>query len=263
MKHDVKARFSKAARSYEKHADVQQRVADRLVSLFQLDPPPTRILDVGCGTGILTSRLVDRFPDAEIVAVDISDEMIDQAQLRSFADKVEWVVSDVLKFDDRQRFDLVTSSSTIQWVLPHSELFEHLYNLISPGGRLFFSMMVTGTLTELHSLRRTLFPEKLPATELSEMSVVKRTLEQAGFSVLWRKTMREDARYEDALAFFRSLHELGITGGHLSNSGVLLNRRELTRLIAEYQKRYGLDKGEVRASYQIGYFHCSKQNPSS
>ena len=28
-------------------------------------------------------------------------------------------------------------------------------------------------------------------------------------------------------------------------------------------KRYGLDKGEVRASYQIGYFHCSKQNPSS
>ncbi len=258
VKHDVKARFSKAARSYEKHADVQQRVADRLVSLFQLDPPPTKILDVGCGTGILTARLVNRFPDAEIAAVDISEEMIDQANLRTFADDVEWIVSDILKFKSNKRFDLITSSSTIQWVLPHDELFKKLHDLLVPGGRLFFSMMVTGTLTELHSLRRTLFPEKLPATELSEMAAIKRVLEKTGFSVLWRKTMREDARYEDALAFFRSLHELGITGGHLSNSGVLLNRRELTRLIAEYQKRYGLDKGEVRASYQIGYFHCLK-----
>lgn len=257
-KQHIRARFSKAAKSYEQYADVQQRVAERLVSMLQLDPPPTRILEVGCGTGILTSRLADRFPDAEIWALDLSEKMLDQAQMLSCADRINWVNEDILRFRPDEPFDLVTSSSTFQWVLPHGELFEKLHRILSPAGRLFFSMMVTGTLTELHSLRRTLFPNKLPAADLSEMATVKRLLEQSGFSVLWRKTLREDGRYEDSLAFFRSLHALGITGGHLSNSGVLLNRRELTQLIAEYQKRYGLEKGEVRASFQIGYFHCAK-----
>ncbi|NBV41451.1 methyltransferase domain-containing protein [bacterium] len=74
----IRSEFSDAARSYDQYAVVQSYVFDTLTSLI-VDNQPRRILDIGCGTGLHTARLAARFPDAEITAIDMSDQMIEVA----------------------------------------------------------------------------------------------------------------------------------------------------------------------------------------
>ncbi|NQT94403.1 MAG: methyltransferase type 11, partial [Lentisphaerae bacterium] len=67
---NIAARFTAAAPTYEQHAEVQTRAADEVMRLLENISLPQRILELGCGTGILTRRLVAAFPDAEFTALD-------------------------------------------------------------------------------------------------------------------------------------------------------------------------------------------------
>ena len=70
----IEQRFAKAASTYEDQAAIQHIVADELLtSLYPLvAAPPSSILEVGCCTGLLTRRLLERFPDVgSFTAVDL------------------------------------------------------------------------------------------------------------------------------------------------------------------------------------------------
>src|SRR6187549_3584777 len=60
------ARFGRAARSYESTAHIQRCLAARLASRCDVSTPRA-ILELGCGTGLLTRRLRERFPDSLLV----------------------------------------------------------------------------------------------------------------------------------------------------------------------------------------------------
>ena len=68
------SRFARAIATYEAQATVQREAAERLAELmgrhFHVLGP--RILEVGCGTGLLTRRLLARFAPAELVANDLA-----------------------------------------------------------------------------------------------------------------------------------------------------------------------------------------------
>ena len=58
-KTEIKYRFKRSVESYEENAPVQRRIADHLFELLQgiLDYQPDKILEIGCGTGLLTRRI--------------------------------------------------------------------------------------------------------------------------------------------------------------------------------------------------------------
>jgi malonyl-CoA O-methyltransferase len=72
----LQKRFSKSAETYDQYANVQKAMARRLMGQLDLQHWQGRgtvsILEVGCGTGYLTSLLCKKFPDADITAVEIS-----------------------------------------------------------------------------------------------------------------------------------------------------------------------------------------------
>ena len=71
-KRAVRRSFERAAATYDGNNVLQCEVGLRLMK--HLDPiriEPTRIVDVGCGTGMFLEHLAKRFPKAEIVGVDI------------------------------------------------------------------------------------------------------------------------------------------------------------------------------------------------
>lgn len=76
------------------------------------DRPYDRILDLACGTGIVTFDLADRYPDAEVVGLDLSPEMLSIARDRNDRDNVRFVEKPAEAMDDfgRETFDLVTGS---------------------------------------------------------------------------------------------------------------------------------------------------------
>ncbi len=93
-----------------------------------------KIIDIGCGIGNSTVILAKRFPNAKIVGVDNSQEMLDKA--KNDYPNIEFVQLDISnelsKISDK--FDIVFSNACIQWVPNHKELLPQLFNLLKEGG---------------------------------------------------------------------------------------------------------------------------------
>jgi trans-aconitate 2-methyltransferase len=94
-----------------------------------------RVLDAGCGTGRVTAALVDRLPRGQVIAVDGSPAMVEQARDR-LGDAAEVRVADLLELDLDPPVDAILSTATFHWIGDHDRLFARLREALVPGGRL-------------------------------------------------------------------------------------------------------------------------------
>lgn len=253
-------RFSRAAAVYHTRAELQRAVAGKLLD-YQSGPVKTeRILELGCGTGFLTEHLAAHFTQAHIDAIDISAAMIEQAQREVAANKhVNWHVSDVWEYQPPVFYDLVASSSSLQWMQPLDALFGRLASWLKPGGRLLCSIMVEGTLGELHRLRQEIAPQKLPRDRLPTIAATVASLQNAGFCVTRRGQDVLQSEHKSTEDLLRSIRELGFTGGPLATSSTLLMRGELKRLVEGYSARCTLPGGGVGATFVMFFFEAFKE----
>jgi trans-aconitate 2-methyltransferase len=96
-----------------------------------------RLLDAGCGTGRLTRDLLEALPNGHVVALDVSQNMLDEAHAYlepEFAGRVEFVLCDLLELAFDREFDGIFSTASFHWVLDHDRLFRNLYRALKPGG---------------------------------------------------------------------------------------------------------------------------------
>ena len=254
----IAARFSAAAATYHASATVQCSVAERLGAMLAREQDAERILEIGCGTGLLTAQLCRIFPRSRIDALDMSAGMVLQCRARLAGSAgVSWHVADLKKFRTGALYPLIASSSTLHWMEPMDEVMQKLSGLLAAQGRLVFAIMVRGTLGELADARRRIAPHKLPGRRLPTMPAVQTALAQASLQVEeeHEETLRQ--AYASAGDMLRRLHEQGLTGGALSSSNPPLNRTDLRRLVQDYEAHYPADDG-VYASYRVAYFRARK-----
>jgi ubiquinone/menaquinone biosynthesis C-methylase UbiE len=99
-------------------------------------PLPGRVLDLGTGTGFVAKALAERYPEAEVVGIDLSSGMIGEAVLKlppELAGRVRFEVGDAAALDCPNRaFDLVVLSNMIPF-------FDELARVTAPGGTLVLS----------------------------------------------------------------------------------------------------------------------------
>lgn len=93
-----------------------------------------RILDIGCGTGILERYLLP-FSPSRIVAVDLSPQMIQQAQAKYKTPSVEFRCEDVMEIKD-ESFDYAIAYSVFPHFQDPRKLIDRLATLLIPGGEL-------------------------------------------------------------------------------------------------------------------------------
>jgi trans-aconitate 2-methyltransferase len=96
------------------------------------DVAPRRIVDLGCGPGNLTARLAERWPDAAVVGIDSSPEML--ARARRDHPRLTWVEEDITAWQPNAPVDLVFSNSTLHWLDDHETVFPRLRSWVAPGG---------------------------------------------------------------------------------------------------------------------------------
>jgi trans-aconitate 2-methyltransferase len=106
-----------------------------------LDRVPARgneiVLDAGCGTGRITAELLKRIPHGQVIAVDLSENMLRSARenLKSqFAGRVAFICADLQQLPFREQCDGIFSTATFHWVKDHPRLFASLYSVLTPGG---------------------------------------------------------------------------------------------------------------------------------
>jgi ubiquinone/menaquinone biosynthesis C-methylase UbiE len=98
--------------------------------------PPGRVLDLGTGTGVVALALAERYPEAEVVGVDLSPGMIEEAHRKlrpELAGRVRFAVGDAssLAYPDGA-FELVVLSNMIPF-------YDELARVAAPGGTLVLS----------------------------------------------------------------------------------------------------------------------------
>jgi len=244
-------RFSAAAPVYDSLADVQRKAAGRLMALVDNCPAPKRILEVGCGTGVLTALLSRRFPSANIDAVDISPAMIARARHNLQENgRINWIVSDVRGLLRAEPYDLIASSCVLHWVTPLEPVFERLNALLNHEGHAALALMTSGTFAELHASRKRIAPHKPPRVIMPAEDKVSEALFNAGMAVMIEKRESLRQNFSSAGELVRHLHRQGLTGGNVPSNRHALNRTELFRLIEDYDSNYR-DYTGVFASYRL------------
>ncbi len=95
-----------------------------------------RVMDAGCGSGRLTAKLLERLPHGEVVGVDLSQNMLQQAaeHLKDFNGRAKLVRGDLANLPFNAEFDGVFSTAAFHWVKDHDALFRSLARSLKPGG---------------------------------------------------------------------------------------------------------------------------------
>ena len=93
--------------------------------------PGERILDLGCGTGDLSQKIVEC--GAAVVGLDSSLDMIATARAKYPA--IEFMLGDATNFAFDDKFDAVFSNATLHWVKPPEAAIQCIANALKSGGR--------------------------------------------------------------------------------------------------------------------------------
>lgn len=113
-------------------------------ALDLLDPQPgERILDVGCGEGTLTRKIIER--GARVLGIDNSAEMIAAAR----AAGIDAVLMDAAAMPFSTEFDAGFSNATLHWVLEKDQAARAIFRALKPGGRFAGEMGGEGNLQKL------------------------------------------------------------------------------------------------------------------
>ena len=141
---------------YLKFEDERTRPALDLLTMVPL-ATVRRAVDIGCGPGNSTELLVERYPDAEIVGLDSSAEMLEAARKR--LPKVTFIEADVATWAPDPDTDLLYANATFQWVPDHPAVLRRLFDALPAGGVLAVQMPDNVATEPSHTLMRAVASE--------------------------------------------------------------------------------------------------------
>jgi trans-aconitate 2-methyltransferase len=122
---------------YLRFSDERTRPSVDLVTRIAVERPAT-VIDLGCGPGSSTRVLRRRWPEARIIGLDSSPQMITAA--RAEEPNEAWILSGIEDWVPVTPLDVVFSNATLQWLPDHGRLIQRLFRSVSAGGALAFQI---------------------------------------------------------------------------------------------------------------------------
>lgn len=237
--------FSKYAHVYDRYADVQRRISLELLELAG-KKDIRKILEIGSGTGNYTFLLKERFADARIKAIDISEKMTEVACGKIKSSSVEFLVTDAEMLDVNERFGLITSNACFQWFGDLETALRRYGDLLEEGGLILFSIFGPRTFFELdNSLKRVSKDLSVSAVNFTAKEKIKRILETN-----FKNSEIKESVYEESFLNLRGLlDKIKYSGANGFGSGrkVFFTPGILKKLELVYLNSFG----KIRATYQV------------
>lgn len=152
------------ADDYAIGAYIQASASNYYLSEFQ---PKTdeKILDVGCGDGSYSLKVLEHIPHGKLLGIDVSQSMLDLAQQKANQyPNFSVQQCNILQSEFSQMFDHVVSFWCLQWTDDIVTAFSKIYQALKPGGRVF-ALFPSGDDPFMQSFKGVLATHKFPELE--------------------------------------------------------------------------------------------------
>lgn len=148
--------FLKSIATYEQNSQAQEIAAETLLTLCTplLPEKLKNVLEVGCGTGLLTRKFVKEFEIENLVLSDLSAGICNycKEQVSDSVKNIEYLVGDIEKVTFPKNCDMIISSSSLQWLEDIDTFFEQCAHCLRSNSYLVLSMFGSGTMQEITEL---------------------------------------------------------------------------------------------------------------
>lgn len=102
-----------------------------------------RVLDLGCGDGVLSLQIAGLLPRGNVIGIDASKGMIDAA-IPKAKKNLQFLLKDINYLDYCEEFDVVFSNAALHWIKDHEKLLQNVFRALRPGGRIRFNFAGEG-----------------------------------------------------------------------------------------------------------------------
>ncbi len=269
VKQAIRRAFERAAPTYAAAATLQKEIARRLDDhLDEMKIQPARILDAGCGPGIGFDHLRARYPQAELIGLDLAQAMLQQARghaappslfgrlakLWQSVPEVRYVCGDIEALPlAKDSVDLIWSNLALQWATDLPNALRQLHRVLRPEGLLLFSTFGPDTLKELRAAFTGLDGYG-HVNRFIDMHDIGDMLVHAGFAHPVMEMELITVTYPDLKGVLRELKEIGAHTVVEGQRPGLMGRREWRQLSENYE-RFRCE-GRLPASFEVVYGHA-------
>ena len=134
----IKKRFARKLNFYDDNAKIQKKMAEKLISMLGSLNDGINILEIGCGTGLLTKYVNKTVKFKNYTALDIVSEC--EKYIKEINPVVEFISDDIEEYiKNSQTYDLIISNASLQWVENLPEFTDKLVKRLNSNGILLFS----------------------------------------------------------------------------------------------------------------------------
>lgn len=229
----IQRRFDRARPTYDQNALIQTRMAEALTTRIRaaLGSRFSNILEIGCGTGLLTRQISNRIQFDRLLANDLVDACRthlpwDRNQRTHF---ISGDAEQIETFPPGQ--DLIVSNAAFQWLQDTSVFLPKLAGLLKPGGALAFTTFGPDNFRELTSLQQ-------PGLSYPDLAEWERGL-RPHFDILLAEQETLTLRFPGPWAVLKHMQTIGVN----SLSSVRWTRTALRQWIQTYQSAHGSAQG--------------------
>ena len=252
-KNRVAERFARQSKVYESVTPVQNDMAERLMTMIadvaQITNP-TNVLDIGCGTGRLTAKLIEKFPNAHVTGIDVADAMIRQA--RKNVPKAIFIHDDaeIYMTHCQDKLQIIASNAAIQWFDNPLKTIRRCIDALQSKGSLAFATFGDQTFKEL----RTAFCEAYGELDVKP----KKHLLDMPNAAFWQNAIPNATVTEETFElnfpcvkdFLHSVQKAGAT--HPPSKNSQLTKKVYLKMTDRYKKRFKKNNG-IQVTYHAIY----------
>lgn len=241
-------RFCRAAQSYQQEAHIQHRIANHLFAeLTRLSPKQTgSIIEIGCGTGNLSSLIASHFSFDTLILNDLSNGMMEVTRERVQGGNIQYTVCDGEDPSLLEGRDIIVSGSTIQWFSSPIRFLKNCNHFANNRALVAISTFGQDNFCEI----REICGQGLDYISLDKY--IEAACED--FNILYSYQEHHTLLFDNPMEVLRHLKKTGVTG----NNSRSWSRGELEQFCDKYNKQFKSDAG-VTLTYNPIYLILQKR----